>query len=163
MLATGRGVALASRLGLPLVVGGPVLYSDELPSELRRYRREFRPYMGSSPRVVVSLDVTVADNDAAAVELALPEAWALAESRQTGEFPALEASKTIRSREWSPQTRRRVDETLARAAAGSPSTVRRRLEQLVERTEPDELMASTSTYDVEALLASDHLLRELVA
>lgn len=40
--------------------------------------------------------------------------------------------------------------------------MRRSLEQLLERTAPDEVMASTSTYDREALFTSDAALRELL-
>lgn len=36
--------------------------------------------------MTISLDVYVADTVADARELALPEAWAMARSRQTGEF-----------------------------------------------------------------------------
>ena len=46
--------------------------------------------------------------------------------------------------------------------AGSLATVAGRLEELAERTGADELLASSSTYDVEALLASDRMLRELL-
>ncbi|WP_244928020.1 MsnO8 family LLM class oxidoreductase [Nocardioides sp. W7] len=162
LLATGRGIDLAARLGLPVVVGGPVLDSDELPEVLGRYRREFRPHRGSTPRVTISLDITVADDDAAARDLALPEAWAMALSRQTGEFPPLEPVAAIRGASWPAQVRRRVDASLDRAVAGSPATVRRRLERLVERTYADEVMSSASTYDRDALLVSDRLLRELV-
>ena len=93
VLATGRGLDVAARLGLPVVVGGPVLESPELADALSRYRRGFRPHRGSEPRVTVSLDVLVADDDATGRELALPEAWAMARSRQTGEFPPLEGSR----------------------------------------------------------------------
>jgi luciferase family oxidoreductase group 1 len=163
LLATGRGIEVAARLGLPVVVGGPVLESEELPGALAAYRAGFRPHRGSEPRVTVSLDVTVADDDAAARELALPEAWAMARSRQTGEFAPLESVKAIRDQEWPAQVARRVEAALGRATAGSPRTVRRSLERLVERTGADELLASTSTYDRDALLASDRMLRELVA
>jgi alkanesulfonate monooxygenase SsuD/methylene tetrahydromethanopterin reductase-like flavin-dependent oxidoreductase (luciferase family) len=87
----------------------------------------------------------------------------MARSRQTGEFPALEPVSAIRAAPWPDQVRRRVEESLDRAVAGSADTVRRALERLVERTDPDELMASTSTYDRDALLASDAALRDLVA
>jgi hypothetical protein len=40
--------------------------------------------------------------------------------------------------------------------------VRRLLDELVERTGADELLASTSTYDTEALQESDRMLRNLV-
>jgi len=112
--------------------------------------------------VAVSLDVVVADDDATARELALPEAWAMALSRRDGEFPPLESVAAIRGQSPSEQVRRRVEESVSRAVAGSPATVRRRLERLAERTGADELLSSTSTHDRDALLASDALLRDLV-
>jgi luciferase family oxidoreductase group 1 len=162
LLATGRGLEVAARLGLPVVVGGPILDSDELPDALARYRRSFVPHEGSAPRVTISLDVLVADDDATARELALPEAWAMALSRQSGEFPPLESVPAIRASTWSSQVHRRVEASLDRAVAGSPAIVRRRLESLAERTGADELLASSSTYDRDALLASDRMLREVV-
>jgi alkanesulfonate monooxygenase SsuD/methylene tetrahydromethanopterin reductase-like flavin-dependent oxidoreductase (luciferase family) len=86
----------------------------------------------------------------------------MARSRQTGEFPPLESPQAIRSQPWPDQVRRRVDASLERAVAGGPATVRRSLERLAQRTRADELMASTSTYDRDALLASDAALRALV-
>lgn len=162
LLATGRGLEVAARLGLPVVVGGPILGSDELLDALARYRRSFVPHEGSAPRVTISLDVLVADDDATARELALPEAWAMALSRQNGEFPPLESVPAIRASTWSGQVRRRVEASLDRAVAGSPATVRRRLESLADRTGADELLASSSTYDRDALVASDRMLREVV-
>ena len=46
--------------------------------------------------------------------------------------------------------------------AGGPTTVRRRLEQLAERTGADELLASGAAYDRAALAASDASLAALV-
>jgi luciferase family oxidoreductase group 1 len=162
VLATGRGLEVAARLGLPVVVGGPVLESTELADTLAGYRRGFRPHRGSEPRVTISLDVLVADDDATGRELALPEAWAMARSRQTGEFPPLESIATIREQPWPSQVRRRVEASLDRAVAGSPETVRRRLDALAETTGADELLASSSTPDPDALLASDRMLADLL-
>lgn len=163
VLATGRGTVIAARLGLPVVIGGPILAEPRLDEVLEAYRRDFRPSAAvEQPYVVVSLDVTVADDDATASELALPEAWAMARSRQTGEFPPLESIADIHGQRWTAQVRNRVESSLDRAVAGSPQTVRKALEQLAERTGADELLASTSTYDREALLASDEALRDLV-
>jgi alkanesulfonate monooxygenase SsuD/methylene tetrahydromethanopterin reductase-like flavin-dependent oxidoreductase (luciferase family) len=164
VLATGRGTVIAARLGLPVVIGGPILAEERIGDVLESYRRDFRPSPGvERPYVVVSLDVTVADDDLTARELALPEAWAMARSRQTGEFPPLEPAGEIRRQPWTAQLTDRVEKSLDRAVAGSPQTVRRSLEQLLERTGADELLASTSTYDREALFASDAALRDLVA
>ena len=162
LLATGHGLEIAARLGLPVVVGGPVLWTDAGRDAIDAYRRDFRPSKDAAdPYVTISLDVTVADDDASARELALPEAWAMARSRQIGEFPPLEDVRSIREQPWTSQTRQRVEKSLDQAVAGSPQTVRRMLDELAERTGADELMASTSTYDREALFASDRMLLEL--
>ncbi len=87
----------------------------------------------------------------------------MARSRQTGEFPPLESAADVRAAPWPAQVRRRVEAALDRATAGSPATVRRRLDRLVARTGADEVMSSASTHDTDALLASDRMLRDLVA
>lgn len=163
LLATGRGVQIAARLGLPVVVAGPMLWSDAGAEALASYRRDFRPSKdASAPHVTVSVDVTVADDDDTARELALPEAWSLARARQVGEFPPLESPEAIRAQSWGRQLTQRVEASLDRGVAGSPGTVLRRLDELTARTGADELMASTSTFDREALFASDEKLRDLV-
>src|SRR5699024_8924725 len=96
VLATGSGIGTAAELGLPVVLGGPFLDSPELPDHLAAYRRAFRPHRGSAPQVIVSVDALVADTDAEARELALPEVWAMVRSRSTGEFGALEPVARIR-------------------------------------------------------------------
>ena len=164
LLATGRGTQVAAQLGLPVVIGGPVLWSDDIGRVLAEYRRDFRPSdHAREPHVTVSLDVTVAADDVAARDLALPEVWAMARSRQTGEFPPLESVGAILAQPWNDQLRRRVEKGLDQAVAGSPTTVRAALDELEARTGADELMASTSTHDRDALLESDRLLRDLVA
>jgi luciferase family oxidoreductase group 1 len=161
LLATGRGTEVAARLGLAVVLGGPVLSRPELGDVLAAYRRDFRPHLGSRPHVIVSLDVLVADTDAEARELALPEVWAMARSRRTGVFDVLEPVSAIRDRRWDAQDAERVERGLDAVTTGSPATVRRRLERLAERTGADELLASGATYDRAALAASDAALAAL--
>ncbi len=164
LLATGRGVPIAARLGLPLVVGGPMLRSDAGLESLGAYRRDYRPSaLAPDPHVTVSLDVLVADDDEAARTLALPEAWAMARSRREGQFPPLEPIEAIRAQPWPDQVRRRIDDHLAGVVAGSPATVRAALDDLRRRTGADELLASSSTHDRDALARSDALLRDVVA
>ncbi|MDP5181621.1 MsnO8 family LLM class oxidoreductase [Blastococcus sp. BMG 814] len=163
VLATGRGAEVAAGLGLPLVLGGPVLDRPELADVLTGYRRGFRPHRGSRPHVTVSLDVLVADTDDEARELALPEVWAMVRSRRTGVFGALEPVAEIRGGRWDDLDARRVEQGLAAVTAGRPATVRRRLEQLAERTGADELLASGATYDRAALASSDAALAALLA
>lgn len=163
VLATGRGLAVAARLGLPVVLGGPVLDRPEVGELLENHRRDFRPGpRADRPSVTIAVDVLVADTDEQARELALPEAWAMARSRSTGEFRALESVAAIKAGRWSEQIRRRVEQAMRRTVAGSPATVRRCLEQLAERTGAEELLATTSTYDRDALAASDAALARIL-
>nr|WP_216653938.1 MsnO8 family LLM class oxidoreductase [Nocardioides sp. zg-DK7169] len=158
VLATGHGISVAAGLGLPVVLGGPVLERPELGDLLTAYRRDFRPHRGSRPHLTVALDVLVADTDAEARELALPEVWAMAQSRRTGVFDALEPVATIHDRlaeDRAGRLRERVEQGLDAVTAGSPATVRRRVEGLAERTRADELLVSGATHDRDALGASD--------
>lgn len=162
VLATGQGIQVAARLGLPVVLGGPVLFRPELGDLLAAYRRDFHPHRDSRPYVVVSLDVLVADTDAEARELALSEVWAMVRSRRTGVFESLEPVASIRHQRWDDQDADRVARGLDAVTAGGPATVRRRLEQLVDRTGADEVLAGGATYDRAALAASDAVLAALM-
>jgi luciferase family oxidoreductase group 1 len=162
VLATGQGIQVAARLGLPVVLGGPVLSRPELGDLLAAYRRDFCPHQDSRPYVTVSMDVLVADTDTEARELALPEVWAMVRSRRTGVFDSLEPVASIRHQRWDDQDADRVARGLDAVTAGSPATVRRRLEQLADRTGADELLASGATYDRAALAASDASLAALL-
>lgn len=162
VLATGAGVETAAELGLPVVIGGPFLDSPELPDRLAAYRRAFRPHRGSSPQIIVSVDVLIADTDAVARQLALPEVWAMVHSRSTGEFGVLEPVARIRERALKDREVRRIEQGLDAAVAGSAQTVRRRLEQLLERTGAQEILATGATFDREALSASDRELARLL-
>lgn len=163
VLATGTGIDTAAALGLPVVIGGPFLDSPELPERLAAYRRAFRPHQGSSPQVIVSVDALIADTDEQARELALPEVWAMARSRTTGLFEALEPVARIQGTPMSEKEARRVEKGLAATVAGTAATVRRRIEELIERSGAHEVMATGATYDREALRASDTELARLLA
>ncbi|WP_328394747.1 MsnO8 family LLM class oxidoreductase [Nocardia sp. NBC_00416] len=164
VLATGEWLGVAARSGLPAVLGGPLVQSPDLESALAGYRRDFRPSIRAQrPEIVLALDVTVADTDEQARRLVLPEAWALARSRTTGEFPPLEPIESIENRSWTEQTRSRVEAVTRNAVAGSPDTVRRRLEELADRTGAAELLVTTSTYDRAALAESDAALTRIIA
>jgi alkanesulfonate monooxygenase SsuD/methylene tetrahydromethanopterin reductase-like flavin-dependent oxidoreductase (luciferase family) len=161
VLATGAGLEVAARAGLPVVVGGPVLRGDD---PLALYRKHFRPSSQlSDPYVIVSLDVTIAADAADARRLALPEAWAMARSRREGKFPALEPASSIDETRWTPRTRDRIESSLDATILGTAEQVRPRLDELIERTGADEVMASTSTFDRAELFAADAAFAQLSA
>lgn len=160
VLATGQGVEVAAHAGLPVVVGGPALKDDEAAD---RYRDSFVSRGGSAPYVVVSLDVMVADTEGRARDLLLPEAWAMAVSRETGVFEALRSVESIKAATVPDRRRRAMERTMDHAIAGDAESVRQQLEELVRRTGADEVLASTSTFDVEALAVADTALAALFA
>jgi luciferase family oxidoreductase group 1 len=159
VLATGRGLAVAGDAGLPVVLGGPVLDSADVGAALDDYRARARA-AGGRPYVMASLDVLVADSVAAARELALPEAWALAAARTTGQFPALEPVEPDRA--LSDRQRTLVEDVVGRTVHGDDATVAAELGELFHRTGADELLASTSTFDLGALRESDARLARLL-
>jgi luciferase family oxidoreductase group 1 len=166
VLATRSGLQVAAELGLPVILGGPLLgvAGDPAPGleALAGYRRAFRPSAQQpEPRVAISLDVLVADTAAEAADLLLPEAWAMARARTTGVFPALEPVAAIRSADRTPRQQQYLEETAAAAIAGTPAQVERRLAELLDRTGAAELVAASSTFDRIALADSDAALAAL--
>lgn len=156
LLATGQGLQTAAALGMPVVIGGPILHDPEVSAAVAAYRRDFLPSSAASePSVTISTDVYIAETQDEARELALPEVYAMARARETGEFGPLEPVDQIRQHTWSAQTQRRVDRGLSRSVAGTREDVRSQLEQLVDATGAEELMVSTSTYDRGALAVLD--------
>jgi len=167
VLATGQGLQVAAELGLPVIVGGPLLgvAGDPEPglAALAAYRRAFRPSaQQSEPRVSISLDVLVADTAAEAADLLLPEAWAMALSRTTGSFPPLDPVAAVRAASPTPRQQQYLERTAAMAIAGTSAQVGSRLAELLERTGAAELVASSSTFDRAALAASDAALATLL-
>jgi luciferase family oxidoreductase group 1 len=166
VLATGRGLTVAAALGLPVVVGGPLLgvAGDPAPglAALAAYRDGYRPSAAApEPAVAVSVDVLIADTRAAAEELLLPEAWAMAQARTTGVFPPLEPVAAVRAATMTALQRRHVAESAAAGIAGTAEEVGARLAELLERTGATELVASSSTFDRAALADSDAALAGL--
>ncbi|GAA2677339.1 methylene-tetrahydromethanopterin reductase [Actinoplanes palleronii] len=167
VLATGSGLRVAAELGLPVIVGGPLLgvAGDPEPGRaaLAEYRRAFRPSAQQPvPRVAISLDVLVADTAAEAAELLLPEAWAMARSRTTGVFPPLEPVAAVRSGSRTSREQQYLEQVAAAAITGTPAGVESRLAELIERTGAAEVVAAGSTFDREALAASDAAVAAMV-
>ncbi|WP_298585010.1 MsnO8 family LLM class oxidoreductase [uncultured Kocuria sp.] len=164
VLATGAGVETAARAGLAVVLGGPALFREGPgggAAVLERYRAQFRPSSWwQIPRVVVSANVAVARTRAAARELLLPEARALAASRTRGEFPPLAPAEPdgLPAREQAL-----VEETLTGSVHGTAPEVREQLELLLARTGADELLVTGGAYDVDAQAESDRRLAALFA
>lgn len=155
VLASRSGIARAARLRLPVVIGGPMVFSDRLPALLADYRAAFD---GEDPHVMLSLDVFVAPTAEKARKLALPEAWAMAQTSRTGEFGPLEPVERILAQSWPDRVRARVEKHLAQVMLGTPAEVADRLGALAAVTGVDEFLVSTSTFDVDDLARLDETL-----
>lgn len=154
VLGTKQGLRVAAELGLPAVVAGPLLRQGSEPFD--RYRDEFRPgASGTEPYLIVSLDVLIADTETEADELLLPEAWAMAVSRETGSFPPLSPIHEIKRQSMTDRRHRIVSETARHALVGTEDQVAEGLEKLVAATGANEVLSSASTYDTDALYESD--------
>lgn len=154
VLGTGHGLQLAARLGLPAVAGGPLLWRGSAPFD--QYRNDFQPGGdGDQPYLVVSLDILVADTAAEAESLLLPEAWAMAVSRETGSFPPLSSVEPIKRQEMTERRRRVVTKNAGTAIVGTEDRVAERVEELIVATGADEVMSSASTFETTALYESD--------
>ncbi|WP_328992527.1 LLM class flavin-dependent oxidoreductase [Kribbella sp. NBC_01245] len=154
VMAVGEGALLAADLGLPLVIAG-VRGEDELLGWINRYRSEFRPSAwGEAPYVVLASTVAVADSKEDARRLLLPEAWASAYSRTRGVFPPLQSVDDVLALEMTEKERGFFESSLAGQVYGTPDEVGTTLQGLIARTQADELLVTTNSFDRSELLAS---------
>ncbi|WP_432561010.1 MsnO8 family LLM class oxidoreductase [Kineococcus sp. SYSU DK003] len=153
-LATGSGLEVAARLGLPVVVGGPLLRD---PTALQRYREQF-----PQGRITLLLDVLVADSDTRARRELLPQAVALARSRSRGDFGPLPSPQEAQATVLTARERADVDRALADTVFGDEATVAQRLRDLLDRTGAQELLAATTLHDEGAEAEADARLSGLL-
>lgn len=161
MLAIQGGLSLAAELGLPVVIGGPLLRDTR---RIATYVRDFRPSPSvPAPYLVVSVDVCVAETVERAHDLLLPEAWAYADSRDVGEFRPLQPIEEARRMLGTSNAKKldAVNDWLGAAIAGTPDQVQDSLTDLVERTGACEVLASVSTYDRDEVANTDDFLASL--
>ena len=158
------GAQLAAYLGLPYAFAShfaPAALDDALAT----YRATFRPskYL-AKPYAMMAAGLVVADTDEEARYLRSSQVLAFARLRsgRPGKLPR----PTHDLSEVPPSVMAGVDHALSCAAVGAPDTVRRQLQALIDRHQPDELMVTGMIHDPAARLKSFTLgaevLRDLV-
>ncbi|HEV8020151.1 MAG TPA: LLM class flavin-dependent oxidoreductase [Candidatus Lustribacter sp.] len=149
------GAMLAAQMGLPYsfaqFIGG------DYPQVTRAYRQLFQPSAQlAQPRVMVTVAAIVAPTDEEAEVLALPTLLArLRRARGlSSKLPSLAEAQAY------PWTEREKAEAFAtrNLIAGSPETVRRRIDAIVEAYGADEIMVVTIAPDYALRLRSYELL-----
>lgn len=155
VLATGEGAAIAAAAGLPLVIGD-LRGRDRVLAAVDTYRSAFRPSPWSAePYVVVAGTVVVAESEAEARRLLMPEAWSLAHSRTRGVFPPLAPPERIEELAltggMTEKQRGFYESGLGGHVHGTEEQVAEALERAVKETGAQEVLVTTSTYDRAAL------------
>jgi luciferase family oxidoreductase group 1 len=150
------GAGLAAGLGLPYAFASHFA-PDQLEQALAAYRASFRPSARlAAPRVMLALNVVVADSDAEAARLFTTQQQAFVRLRrgQPGLVPPPLASAGALADFASPTERAMVDRALACAVVGSPETVRAGIAAFIARHRPDELILTANLFDHQARLRS---------
>jgi luciferase family oxidoreductase group 1 len=158
--SSGYSAQLAGALGLPFAFAHHFSQASTLPA-LALYRENFRPSASlSKPEAMIAATVIVADTDAEARRLALPNALAFLRLRQgqTGPYPTVEDAEAY---PWTPGERAFAEDWLAANVVGGPASVRAQLDRLLAATRADELMVLCTAPDPAARRRSYTLLREL--
>jgi luciferase family oxidoreductase group 1 len=144
---------LAAELGLPFAFASHFA-PDYLHAALGLYRSQFQPSTQlAKPHVMVGVNVIAAETDAEARRLftSLEQAFlGLVRGARSELLPPVE---TLSGR-WSPVEEAHVLRMTRCSAVGSPATVRRELEALIEATSADEIIATAQIYDHRARLRS---------
>lgn len=125
------------------------------------YRAAFRPSAQlDRPYVMVSADVVVGEDDAAAHRLAAGYGpWVHSIRSGAGAIPFPDEAAAA-AHSWTPEGRALVDDRQRTQFVGSPATVADRLEALRAVTGADELLVTTITHRHEDRVASHALLAQ---
>jgi luciferase family oxidoreductase group 1 len=149
----------AGLLGLPFSFAHHFSAGNTLPA-LAAYRASFRPSdVLERPYVMLGVAVVCAETDKEAKWLAGSSALAFVRLRsgRPGRYPTPEEAAEYN---FTPFEREIVKGWQRSHIAGSPESVLRQLDELVERTEGDELMLTTMTHAPAARLRSYELVAE---
>ncbi|OEV10112.1 LLM class flavin-dependent oxidoreductase [Streptomyces nanshensis] len=156
----GRSAEVAGARGLRFAANYHVSPATVLEA-VEGYRAHFRPSRFlDEPYVSVSADVVVADDDAAARELAAgygPWVRSIRTAEGAIEYPT---PRQARAYEWTDADRALVRDRVDTQFVGSPARVADQLEQLQEATHADELLVTTITHDHADRVRSYALLAE---
>ncbi len=153
---------LAAYLGLPFAFASHFA-PDLLLQAMEIYRNTYRPSADwPEPHAMVGCNVIVADTDDEAAHLftSIQQRFLGMQRGVRGPLPR-PISRAEMDTLWTPREKDGVGRMLTASAVGSPNTVRRQLEALIERTGASELIVAGAVHDHAARLRSYELLAGL--
>ncbi|QRG66070.1 LLM class flavin-dependent oxidoreductase [Brevibacillus choshinensis] len=137
---------LAGMLGLPFAFAGHFSPNYTLPA-LQTYRHSFRPSeVLDEPYAMVGVNVMAADTDERAERLATSHYQAFLNIIR-GDLKPIQPPVDSMDDLWSEFEKLSVQSQLRSSIIGSPATVKRELQELLNSTQADELMITTSMFD----------------
>jgi luciferase family oxidoreductase group 1 len=144
---------LAAELGLPFAFASHFA-PEYLIVALDLYRRNFKPSPAlQKPHVIIGVGVFAAETDAAAQRL-FTSAQLQFLNLIRGHPSELPPPVDTMEGRWTRAEQLAVAQRTRCSAVGSPETVRRRIGELLEETEADEIIATAQIYDHAARLRS---------
>jgi luciferase family oxidoreductase group 1 len=152
---------LAAELGLPFAFASHFA-PEYLDVALALYRRYFRPSAAlDRPYTMIGVGVFAASTDTEAQRLATSSQLQFL-SMIRGRPGKLPPPVETMEGHWNAMERAAVEERMRCSAIGSPETIRRQLEALLERTNADEIIATAQIYDHNARLRSFQIAAEVL-
>jgi luciferase family oxidoreductase group 1 len=151
---------VAGLLGLPFSFAHHFASHNTLPA-LEAYRSAFRPSdVLTEPYAMLGVAVVCADTDEQARYLAGPAKLAFLRLRsgRPGRYPTPEEAAAYN---FTPAEREQVKAWFGATVVGSPDTVREKLDDLLARTEAQELMITTMTHGADDRRRSYQLVADL--
>lgn len=154
------GAQLAAELGLPYGFASHFA-PQALDMALKIYRERFKPSAQlATPYALVGVNIIAAESDTAAHRLFTSQQMSFTDMFRAARNltqPAIDDIKTY----WTPQEKIRASEMLACSIIGSAGTVRKGMQDLVERTGADELMIVSDMFDPVRRLQSFRIIAEV--
>ena len=143
----GQSARVAGERGLPFAANYHVAPAAVLEA-VEAYRAAFKPSgVLAEPKVMVSADVVVADDEETAGRLASPyRHWVRSIRTGQGAIPFPSESEAA-ALDWTDQDEKLVADRLATQFVGAPATVAERLHTLQRVTGADELLVTTITHE----------------
>ncbi len=160
--SSGFSAQLAGQLGLPFAFASHFA-PDYLLQALELYHRHFQPSAAlEKPYVMIGVNAVVAATDEEARRLATSQEQQFL-SLIRGERGGLKPPVDTMDGRWTAQEQLLVyGKMLKYSAVGSPDTVKRKLDTIIEETRTDELIVAGQIYDHQARLHSYELLAQIM-
>lgn len=160
--SSGYSAHLAGILGLPFAFAAHFSPEHTLPS-LELYRKVFQPSDDlEKPYAMVALNVIAAETDEEAEYLATSQYQSFLNliRQKPGKIPPpVKDMSTI----WNEREKALVNSRTGGSIIGSKETVKRKLEEFLERTQADEIMVNAMIFDQAKRLRSYEIIAEIIS